>query len=580
MANKFPLILNTSANQIQEIASGDNLDLTGCGINNAGVITATSFSGSGANLTGLDATSIKDSGGNIKIQAQASGAVHTGIATFTGATTFTGAITANGAIDLNADLDVDGHTNLDNLSVAGISTFGDIDVDGHTNLDNVSIAGVTTMSGNITATGTIKTTGNQITIEGNAPFLTFTEGNGNPDYKIIGNGGTLAINDTTNNANRLVVNTDGHVDVTGNLDVGAGIDVTGNVVASGNVSGVDGTFSGNVSIGGTLTYEDVTNIDSVGLITARNGVSVTSGGIKVLAGISNFNANIVGTATTAISITAADESSDTSCNILFATAATGNVAPKTGTNLTFNSSNGTLTATTFSGSGASLTSVNATTLDSLDSSQFLRSDADDTTSGQLTLTSSTTYPLNINSTDDGKINLKGSSNPYIRFKEGTTDKAYIQWHSDGYLKIGNDEDSSQIRIKDTFDFSPDNSTFHTVVHAGNVGSYVGITTEQVTPSSGTATINLAKDDHKIVASGTYTINCTGTGTEANAHTIRVENTGISTVGFSTYFKFPSGGTPSLPTASGAISLISFTVHKTGAVGIATVLLAGASVNFS
>ena len=37
------------------------------------------------------------------------------------------------------------------------------------------------------------------------------------------------------------------------------------------------TVSGNVSIGGTLTYEDVTNIDSVGLITARSGVEVGSG---------------------------------------------------------------------------------------------------------------------------------------------------------------------------------------------------------------------------------------------------------------------------------------------------------------
>ena len=47
MANKFPLILNTSANQIQEIASGDNLDLTGCkivgldGINSGGIVTYT-----------------------------------------------------------------------------------------------------------------------------------------------------------------------------------------------------------------------------------------------------------------------------------------------------------------------------------------------------------------------------------------------------------------------------------------------------------------------------------------------------------------------------------------------------------
>ena len=38
-----------------------------------------------------------------------------------------------------------------------------------------------------------------------------------------------------------------------------------------NVTGVT-TFAGDVSIGGTLTYEDVTNIDSVGLVTARDGI--------------------------------------------------------------------------------------------------------------------------------------------------------------------------------------------------------------------------------------------------------------------------------------------------------------------
>ncbi len=111
------------------------------------------------------------------------------------------------------------------------------------------------------------------------------------------------------------------------------------------------------------------------------------------------------------------------------------------------------------------------------------------------------------------------------------------------------------------------------------GISVGITTEQVTPSSNVATLNLAKDDHKIVASGTYTIDVSG-GTEAGSHTLRIENSGTANVGFSTYFMFPSGGTPSLPTASGAISLVSFQVHKVGSVGIATVLLAGASVNFS
>ena len=45
-------------------------------------------------------------------------------------------------------------------------------------------------------------------------------------------------------------------------------------ITVGNVVGAAATFTGNVSIGGTLTYEDVTNIDAVGIITARSGVSI------------------------------------------------------------------------------------------------------------------------------------------------------------------------------------------------------------------------------------------------------------------------------------------------------------------
>ena len=110
------------------------------------------------------------------------------------------------------------------------------------------------------------------------------------------------------------------------------------------------------------------------------------------------------------------------------------------------------------------------------------------------------------------------------------------------------------------------------------GISVGIATEASTVTDGnTVVLDLSKDDHKVLASGVVTIDVTG-GTEAASHVIRVENTGIATVGFATHFQFPSGGTPSLPTASGSISLISFSVHKTGAAG--TTLLAGASVNFS
>ena len=59
--------------------------------------------------------------------------------------------------------------------------------------------------------------------------------------------------------------------------------LTGDV--SGNVTGLAATFTGPVTIGGTLTYEDVTNIDAVGVITARDGLKVTSGGIDITGNI-------------------------------------------------------------------------------------------------------------------------------------------------------------------------------------------------------------------------------------------------------------------------------------------------------
>jgi hypothetical protein len=53
------------------------------------------------------------------------------------------------------------------------------------------------------------------------------------------------------------------------------LDLTGNNI----VGVVDITASGNVSVGGTLTYEDVTNIDSVGIVTARSGLEVGAAGV-------------------------------------------------------------------------------------------------------------------------------------------------------------------------------------------------------------------------------------------------------------------------------------------------------------
>ena len=112
------------------------------------------------------------------------------------------------------------------------------------------------------------------------------------------------------------------------------------------------------------------------------------------------------------------------------------------------------------------------------------------------------------------------------------------------------------------------------------GISVGLSTNAQTVTNGnTVLLDLSKDDHKITTTGTTTVSCTG-GTEGDSHTVRIINSGISTVGFSTYFLFPSGAAPVLPTASGAMSMITFTINRAGSTGISTQLFAGVSVNFS
>ena len=123
----------------------------------------------------------------------------------------------------------------------------------------------------------------------------------------------------------------------------ATIDASGSVTATtfvGNIDAVDGDFDG------TLEADAIT-VGGVALNTVIAGVTVT-------------NAT---NATNAANITAADESSDTTCFPVFVTAATGNLAPKTGSNLSFNSSSGRLTATSFAGDGSNLTGVGGDVVD-------------------------------------------------------------------------------------------------------------------------------------------------------------------------------------------------------------------------
>ena len=178
--------------------------------------------------------------------------------------------------------------------------------------------------------------------------------------------GIAATISSVGNVNTIGIITAASLDISGNVDVDGtleadAITVDGtalNTVIAGvtvtnatNAAGITGTpnitvgdvvaasldISGDADIDGTLEADAIT-VNGTALDTHIAGVTVTN-------------------ATNATNVTAADESSDTTCFPLFATSDTGNVAPKTGSNLTFNSSNGTLTATSFSGSGAGLTDL-------------------------------------------------------------------------------------------------------------------------------------------------------------------------------------------------------------------------------
>jgi hypothetical protein len=72
-------------------------------------------------------------------------------------------------------------------------------------------------------------------------------------------------------------------------------------ITVGFITASSAAFSGNVSVAGTLTYEDVTNIDSIGLVTARSGINVTSGGINAVGVITATSDIKIGTKSVATS---------------------------------------------------------------------------------------------------------------------------------------------------------------------------------------------------------------------------------------------------------------------------------------
>ena len=160
------------------------------------------------------------------------------------------------------------------LSVGSVQKANnDFEVTNNTTLGGtVSVAGTSTLTGVVTTGGDLYVGGN---LYGDGSNLS---GVGNTEYIDAGSvtsSGIVTISNTTASTSTT----------------------TGALIVSGGVGIAGSMFVGeNVSIAGTLTYEDVTNIDSVGVVTARlgviatagRGVQVTAGGLNVTAGIATF----------------------------------------------------------------------------------------------------------------------------------------------------------------------------------------------------------------------------------------------------------------------------------------------------
>ena len=157
------------------------------------------------------------------------------------------------------------------------------------------------VTGNITATGVIHATGNQIKVEGATPKFTLIDGNNNPDYEIQNNGGTLNINDITTGTTRFSIDSAGTISIDGNVlpttdsthDIGTNTVRWRNLYADtlygdgSNLTGVSGGATGGNSGANAIFWENentVThnytiqtnyNAGSFGPLTINNGVTVT-----------------------------------------------------------------------------------------------------------------------------------------------------------------------------------------------------------------------------------------------------------------------------------------------------------------
>jgi len=130
------------------------------------------------------------------------------------------------------------------------------------------------------------------------------------DYSVATDSNVLSYTTAPGNGVKIQIR---HIGFAGGAGGGSGLvqsvfGRTGDVVLTNadditirNIVGTGATFSGNVSIGGTLTYQDVTNIDSVGIVTARTGLKVLAGGANIVGVVSATQGAVITGVVTATS---------------------------------------------------------------------------------------------------------------------------------------------------------------------------------------------------------------------------------------------------------------------------------------
>lgn len=507
------------------------------GIVATGIVTSNSYVGDGSGLTGVvgsgsgvvvqDDTSVVGTAGTIDFgTALDVSAISSGIVTVTasgGSGSIAGIDTTATSIfstlDIGADIDVDGHTELDNINIAGVTTFAgnidanaDIDIDGHTNLDNVSIAGVTTFSEDVKFTGA--TSGRDVTFDKSDDSLGFAD---NAKLK-IGNSGDLSVYHDGSNS---YISDSG----TGALTIEASTLLIEN--AAGNQNMIQAHQSGAVNLYYSNSKKfETTNTGALvtGILTATSFVGDGSG-LTNLPGGGSYG------------------DSDVDTHLNRSSASSGEILSWNGSDYAWVADN--------VGSG-STAEVRSNTLTVSGVSTF---------SGVVNLTSSSQYPLVINGSDNGKIVLQGSNAPYIRFKEQTTDKAYIQWNNDGYLELKNEEANESLKLgngSNGLKWSVGGNDY-TIWNSTNMGSGGGLDADKLDNQEGSYYTNAANltgtlpaiDGSNLtgVTGSVAGISTTGTSNFANIQLIGI-TTGLNVSGVLTAAQFSGDGAnlTSLPAA--------------------------------